>query len=557
MGVGNWGMRSARFDTETWHVDATLVTFEDYRANALAELRGAVKLANPEISDEALKHVTFDKYQDAGWEIEGLDEIQETIREEFQFLDDRDGYSDDVSDDRYADLSEGLQGAVAVAVGDTRDFSELRKAMKQESCDTDKDAVVMGVGKLTQVVLRSWQHYYYIGIGPTNALEDNDSLFDNSNVDVETLLVRCMAALDPDSPKLAAYRTPLAPIELRPHEIAALGVAAGDGNINFLDAVVRRAMALAESLELKAALADNLDPQERAELEARCADFEAGFGVDPGEFSLLSDPIEDYLEFVERIGLTPGMAEREYEEELRRMKDVVLNFMAVNEEEAYQPNGAWTSGKADLSAYRHAAAVQVDAHTAALIKSGQDGALIQALVQNPSRVSLMRESDFDASLASAVEKACPIEMKLKPGMFTLHENDTTPEKSAVLVWRGHLNWGHFDLKKFEAASQKLLDISVAFELSELPQWMAHVTRDDLIRETLESLAVPPEVAKSFYADDGSLLVTGVLTEVGNGALRAVYVTNSRMPMDEYEPIVLNGLVKAAPAPVPEMGVSHG
>ncbi len=568
MGAGNWGLRSAHLDTETWHVDAVPVSFDDYRESALQELRDAVKAANPGISDEALKHVSLDELQDFGWEIEGLDEIKEGIEEEFEFLDSREGYYQSIGDDRCTELVEGLQGAVANVVGDKRDYSALRKAMKYEKCDADKNAFVMGVGKLTQVVLRSWENYYYIGIGPTNELDQLDYLFKSENADayVETLLTRCMAALDPENPKLAAHRTPLAPIELRPHE----SVTPGEKNLELLEAVVRRAVVLAERLESELEDMDGwvVDPADasaaaaaRAALEERISQFEAGFGVAPAEFSVLSDSIDEYLAFVEQIGMTPGMAEVAYGEELSRMTDAVLNFMAVNEEDVYRPDSAWTSRKTDLSPYRYAAAVQLDAQAAALIKSGQDSALIQVLTQDPSRVSLMKESDFDACLAGAVQAACPIVTKLKTEMFTLHEEaPATANQSAVLVWRGHLDWGHFDLKKFEAASQKLVNDGAGISLDDLPQWMTHLTLEEHLRGTLGAVDIPPEVAKSFYAADGSLEVTGVLAEAGVGQMRALYVTTSARPFEptaHYEPVVLNGLVREVPAPTPEMEVSHG
>lgn len=324
----------------------------------------------------------------------------------------------------------------------------------------------------------------------------------------------------------------------------------GNGCLELLDIVVRRAMARAETLET-----------DRDALEDQCIQFEAGFGVDPAEFSVLHESIEDYLAFAEDFDLTPGMAEREYSEELSQMTDAVLNFMAVNEEEPYRPDGAWTSKKTDLSRYRHAAAIQLDAQAVVLIKSGNDGALIQALASDPSRVSLMRESDFDACLAGSVQAACPVKTQLKSEMFTLYEEaEPRSNKSGVLVWRGHLDWGHFDLKKFEAASQKMVNDGAGFELGKLPQWMTLVTLDEHIRESIEGLELPPEMAKSFYAEDGSLEVTGVLSEAGNGQIRALYVTTAGRPFERtasYEPIMLNGLVKAAPAPAPDVEVSHG
>ena len=523
MGVGNWSLRSF-FKTDVIQVDSMSETFEAYRERALDALKVEVASRYPDVQVADLTLVGLGEM--------GLDAAITDLIEEFPFWDDEGAFARDNSQQRYADLKEALEAAVASVTGKELSDDEL----KHLKCDLDKSAAVVGLGRYAQVVLREWESDLYVGIAPTNKVEDGFYRWgDMDGSDMERLLGKCLSWIRPDNKQLDVYRDGMGNSVPKLIELE---------NGESLFKVSTRVFEKAEQLEMSAS-------------DAAAADqFFKEFGVTTAQVMAMDQTQVEYqCELIDSIDATPTIVKQAYAKELDALSRAVLNCMAELGEEPYRPSGAWTSKKVDLSPYRHVAAVQLDAQGLASVKKGE---LLQALECDPWRASILRESEFDRTVVGAIQNRFPVATKLHGDMYTLYErrHDSGTDADGVLVWRGHRSWGQLDGLQVKQA--QWLNDGRAVNLGDLPQWMALSTDGSDVSATLDG--APQALAQTFYDAEGSLDVTGVLAEVGDGDYRSLFVTNSSRPFAKnasYEAVLFNGQWKPTDVPTPSMEVSRG
>lgn len=536
MGVGNWSWRSSSgLPTTVVHVDDMLRSFADYRKEAGEQFESYVRehYADriPEDEDPTLEWAERENLQDI---------IKAAIGDEFPLWNDEHAYGETEAGQRFDDLLD----RVGEVFGESK-LPGLTTHYPMLTPEFDKAAHVLARSELAQVVVRQWEGMIYFGVGPSDAIENLGEL--NLGTLESKFIAKVWAACDPKSTAffLAADKKP-APIELTQQERAMSVLARQDGyhpNGDLLTSVVER-------LRAQAAELDNYN----ANLQ-----FFNDFGITPHDLANLNFEIEGLIAFVEEYGGTPDMVAQGYESDRQALRSALLTAMAIEGEKPYSPDTAWTSKRVDLSPFRQVAVVQLDGPSANACIFYQDP--LKAIGSAaPGSVSFMSEAEFEQSVMDSVERAAPHKvLELNDGMFSIHSpaGAQRPNEASVLVFRGRLEWGHFD--GYNKQVEQWLQQGGTSPLEQLPGWMTLATSGPEIRSILESLPAGSKIAEC-YDKSGDLQVTGALVETRNGAYSTVFVTTESKPhmlSASYEPLVLNGVAIKPASPSMDREATYG
>lgn len=536
MGVGNWSWRSSSgLPTTVVHVDGVLRYFDDYREEAEKKF---VEYVREHYADR----LPEDEEPTLEWaKSEGLGAIIEAaIGDEFPDWDDQDGYSQQEAKQRFDDLLD----RVVEVFGESK-LPGLTQHYPMLTPEFDKAAHVLARSEWAQVVVRQWEGMIYFGVGPSDAIEDLGDL--NLGTVESKFIEKVWAACDPKSTAfyLAADKKP-APIELTQQEQAMSVLVRQYGyrpNGDLLTSVVER-------LRAQAAELDNYN----ANLQ-----FFNDFGITPHDLATLNVEIEGLIAFVEEYGGTPDMVAQGYERDRQALRSALLTAMAIEGEKPYSPDTAWTSKRVDLSPFRQVAVVHLDRINASACIVNQDP--LKAIGSAaPGSVSFMSEAEFEQSVMDSVERIAPHKvLELNDGMFSIHSpmGGLRPHDHGVLVFRGRLEWGHFD--GYNKQVEKWLQQGGTSPLEQLPGWMKLATSGPEIRSILDSLPAGSKIAEC-YDKSGDLQVTGALVETRNGAYSTVFVTTESKPhmlSASYEPLVLNGVAIKPASPTTDHEATYG
>ena len=538
MGVGHWSWRSSSgLATTVVHVDDVTRSFAEYREEAQAEFERQMRRDYPDRLPED-DEVTLDWAKDEGME----SIIEATIGEEFPRWDDEQLYHEEEAAQRYEDLldSVGEVFAASKLAGVTAHYPMLTP-------EFDKSARVIARSEWAQVVVREWESNIYFAVGPSDAVEQLAPL--RLNTSESKFIAKCWSACDPKSTAfyLAADKSP-APIKLTAAE-SSMELLSHYGreyhpNGDLLTSVVDR-------LRSQAAELDNYNDN---------VAFFNTYGITPHELAEKTLEIEGMIALVEDYGGTPDMIAQAYERDRKALSDVLMTAMAINDEKPYRPDTAWTSKRADMSPYRQVAVVQLDGASASafIVNQSPLNAISSAA---PGSVSFMSEAEFERSIADAVARVAPHKvLEMNGGMFAIHSpvnGGLRNHDHGVLVFRGRMEWGHFD--GYEKKVQEWLQNGGTTPLEQLPTWMTLATSGSEIRSILESLPSGSSVA-SCFDEQGDLLVTGALVESRNGEHSTVFVTTGSRPemlSASYEPLVLNGVAIKPATPSNDREATYG
>lgn len=545
MGVGNWSWRSSSGRATTVvHVDGLLESFEDYRKRANASLAAYVE-------EHYADRVEPGDVVDIEWARDHglLDVVEAAIGDEFPLWDQEEAYARENAENRYWNLAESVTSHLQTGALQGMEVWESGSQMARAAFDGG--ARVIACTPLTQVVMREWESSIYLGVGPSDALENTEDF--PQDKDVEKFIAKCCAACDPRSTAfyLAADKRP-APVELTRHEIMRVAESRRYPHLHgamtdVLAAVVGRITAQAEVLEEggNASYNDQLA-------------FFNDFGIAPDDLLLKKDLVQDMIAFLEDHKATPGMANAAYETEFEQLSERLMTALAINGEEPYRPTTAWTSKRVDMSPYRMVSVMHLEDQAARMAVYGQDNLLAVMSGVKPGCVSVMREADFVKHVAHAVTAQCPVErVHLNGGMATLMTASAAdPDLGSILVWRGRPEWGHF--AQIERNDALWIEKGGVAQLTDLPSWMKQTVDGHGIRSELDALKLPEGQAASFYDSRGDLTVTGVLSESVPGG--NVFVTSSDLPLApeaQYRAVVYQGAVVQAPAPAQKSEVTYG
>lgn len=521
MGVGHWSWISRNgLTTTVVHVDDILRSYEDYRKEAEAEF-GYYARANYADRLPSDGQATFQWAQEEG--LEGV--INTVIGDEFPYWNDDQGYREN----EYAQRSEHLFGSIGDFVAESK-LAGVTQHNLMRTPQFDRAAHVMACSEWAQLVVREWESFIYLAVGPSDMLNAAPELL--IGTPESKFLAKCWAACDPKSTAfyLAAGKMP-APIELTAAEAATVAEWAQRRSVyhpngDVLTAVVERA-------------------RERA---AECDDFSKNeqffneFGITPHELATRSSEIECMIALIEEYGGTPEMIVDAYERERGVLTGALMKSLALSGEKPYCADTAWTSKRVDISPYRKVAVVQLD--NAGLMSMKAKLPLEAIRNAAPGSVSFMSESDFDANMEDViVGPSMKKQFEMNDGMFTLVSPSAGgSSEGGILIFRGCLEWGHFT--EYEKKVQHWLQEGGTADLEQLPSWMTLTTSGSEIRAVLDSLPIGASAAQ-FFDESGDLTVTGAVVEVLNGSYNTVYVTTEGRPerlFARYEPLVLNGLV---------------
>ncbi|SFF33855.1 hypothetical protein [Paracidovorax wautersii] len=518
--------------TAVMHVDQVVETFADYRARAEGEFVSYLKVKHGAlIPDSSQVTLEWAKEQGLEWAVE------EAIGDEYSFWDDEESFYIDRQASRHEDLVEIFM--MRSGNGGIEPVGERGKA-------NGDDALVLAKGSFAQLVMRNWEGQVIFAIGPLPKLDDELDLdkmvADNKAATV--FVAKCLAACDPTSPSyLDAAQGKPAVIEVsdRVRDLARRGWI-----VDAARDVIDRAYATAHSVAK--------DDDAAAE-----SVFESNFGIAAGDLLVVRDEVDTLIEFAENFdGELPDSVSKQYEREYLRLREFVLDRMAYAEEQPYVPDTAWTSKRVDLSAYRTAAAIQVDHASIAPFLAAQGQIRYPLMHAAPGSMSRMSEKDFDIHVMPRILEKYPFERaKSENGLWTLYTSGPGSEHEAegALVFRGHRSWGH--LHALGALTARWLRDTPAVALSELPQWF-HLSSDPVeVSEVLASTRPPETVMKPF----GDLSVTGVLFEKRGAEIAQLYVTHAAHPVlmtASFRPVIVDGQWNVSEADVSStQEVDHG
>lgn len=527
MGAGNWSWRSqSGLSTFVVHIDAVRQDFDDYREDAEKEFVGYLKKTHPNLVQEG------DEPSLAWAEENGLKSIiEDAIGDSFPYWDNQEGFYLEESRNRYDDLLNALV--------DASQRGDL------PSTSVDADARVVASKKYAQLLLREWETYLYLAVGPTDELEEYlpAQAFDTK---AELFVARCLAACEPANTSFLHVAGKPAAIELDDRE----RLMVRDG---------LRAAPAERLIDRIQAIANELDDQEEQDAAAE-AKFLEDFGITTSELAVRRDDVEAILEFVNHVGELPCTVMEQYGTEYEQMRDELLSQLAAMEEQPMRPDTAWTSKRVDMRPYRDAAVIQLDGSAIATMIYGQHATTaVESAV--PGAISIMSEEQLDAFVLKKVLEQYPHEAaKSLEGYFTLYTRGSSPsqQQEGALVYRGHLSWGN--VAKAEQRTDEWVKTGGTATRLQLPVWYDYVPANQ-VREVLVSLPAPSSVVKSFFDANGDLKVTGMLVERRGDEMGQVYVTDSAAPDKDhanFRPVLVNGAwVEPTPVLENERGVSYG
>lgn len=540
MGAGHWSWRSSGgWATSVVHVDDVRRSFDEYRKEAEEAFS---RYVHEHYADRVPDggEVTFEWAEDAGLQ----DIIETAIGDEFPRWNDASLYMQEESEQRYDDLLEGVGD-----VFESRQGNGIKALYPMPEADFDPSARVIARSNWAQAVVRNWEGHVYFAVGPAQRLEDLGEV--TLGTDESRFIAKLWAACDPKSTAfyLAADKAP-AQIELTDEERAFVadtrGRAGYHPNGDALTSIVER-------LREQAAGLDTYDGNVK---------FFNAYGISPHDLATKTLEIEGMIAFVEDFGGTPDMVMASYERDREALHDVLLEAMAINGEKPYRPDTAWTSKPVNLSSYRSVAMLQLDAEGARHFTLGNNP-LAAIASAGPSGVAIMRESDFDAWVmdsltASGMSKV----QEQNGGMFTLlapasGAGPVATIDSAVMVFRGCMEWGHFSGRKADV--QNWMERGGAVPLSDLPSWLSFKPAGPELRSI--AAAMPASAAANFFDGAGDLAASGAFVQTLGDTYNAVFVTTAadpKSPSAVYKAVVLDGQVVSEPsAPSNTREVTYG
>lgn len=540
MGAGHWSWRSSGgWATSVVHVDDVQRSFDEYRKEAEEAFS---RYVHEHYADRVPEdgEVTFEWAEDAGLQ----DIIETAIGDEFPRWNDASAYMQEESEQRYDDLL----GSVGEQFESTK-ISGVKALYPMPQADFDPSARVIACSKWAQAVVREWESNIYFAVGPSQLLEDLGEV--TLGTDESRFIAKLWAACDPKSTAfyLASDKAP-ALIELTDEERAFVADHRGrpgyHPNGDALTAIVERLREQAAELDT---------PKANEE-------FFNAYGISPYGLATKTLEIEGMIAFVEEFGGTPDMVMASYERDREALHEVLLQALAINGEKPYRPNTAWTSKPVNLSPYRSVAMVQLDAEGARHFTLG-DNPLAAIASAAPSSVAIMRESDFDAWVMDSLTAAGMSKAKVSNGdMFTLmapatHAGPVATMDSAVLLFRGCLEWGHFAGRN--AGVQSWMERGGAVPLEELPSWLSFKPAGTELRSIAQAL--PAAAAGQFFDGAGDLSATGAFVQSLGDSYNTVFVTTAsdpKSPSAVYKAVVFDGQAVNAPsAPSNTREVTYG
>lgn len=528
MGAGNWSWRSSTgLSTFVVHVDSAPSGFDEYREQAEKGFVSHLEAQHANLIPKDAEP-TLDWAQDNGL----TSIIEDAIGGEYPYWDNETGFYANASEERFDEVICALSRN-----GEMTRQSDLRRTA------VDEGAVVLDSGKYVQLLMREWETYIYLAVGPTDQVEE-ELPREPFDAKAELFVAKCLAACVPSKTTFHQVAGKPAAIALTDHE----HLLVKDGRVvAAAERVISRITAAAHVLN------DNPDA-------AREAKFLLDFGITVSDLYVRDDDVANVLDFVERLRELPSTVIAQYDTEYAQMRDTMMGRLASLEYKPAMPDTAWTSKVVDMRAYRHAAAIQLDGPGVASFLWNEGSPMDVMGRVAPGCISVMSEAAFDDVVLGKITEHYPHKARVTSnGYFTLYTTGATPsQQEGVLVFRGHRDWGH--LQTAEARTEGWIKAGGTATREQLPVWFDYVPASG-VREVLASLPAPSSVVKSFFDANGDLKVTGMLVERRGDEMGQVFVTESLAPNTDraqFRPVLVNGVWnEPSPQLANEKGVGHG